>query len=110
MKSRDHLIASVCIALLVLVGAVGCVGGPRAATGLAEASETASASAPESPSDEPVGEATVKVEPPATSPQLDIDGDGIVDWQDADRDNDGYHNQAEKRAGSDPDNYFDTPE
>lgn len=39
---------------------------------------------------------------PPTHPQTDFDGDGIVDWQDDDDDNDGHSDADELEAGSDP--------
>jgi hypothetical protein len=47
---------------------------------------------------------------PATHPQTDFDGDGLVDWEDSDDDNDGYSDEAEQAAGSDPRDSTSTPQ
>ncbi len=46
----------------------------------------------------------------ATYPQIDHDGDGIIDSEDDDDDNDGFSDEHEEASGSDPLNYFDRPE
>ncbi len=55
-------------------------------------------------------ETTANDSRPPTYPHTDFDGDGVVDWEDDDDDNDGFSDAEELAGGSDPRDPGDIPE
>ena len=55
-------------------------------------------------------DATGSALPPPTHPVTDFDGDGLLDWEDPDDDNDGATDEEEISSGSDPRDPASLPE